>query len=178
VAQRLRRPVLRASIDNWHNPRETRLRRGAESPEGYYLDSFNLPALLAECLLPFNTGVGRIRTAAFDHRTDDPRNREEDVELRAALVVDGVFLLRPELRDLWNLAVYLHVPQEVTLARALQRDHDLFGGEEEVRRRYSRRYLPGQALYRQTANPVSHAHVVIDNSDLSRPVVVRWGDGW
>ncbi len=35
LAQQVARPALRVSIDDWHNPREVRLRRGDESPVGY-----------------------------------------------------------------------------------------------------------------------------------------------
>jgi uridine kinase len=35
------REVIRASIDGFHRPRAERMHRGPESPEGYYLDSFD-----------------------------------------------------------------------------------------------------------------------------------------
>ncbi len=44
LAQQVARPALRVSIDDWHNPREVRLRRGDESPVGYYMDSFDYEA--------------------------------------------------------------------------------------------------------------------------------------
>ena len=100
--------------------------------------------------------------------------RVDDVPPDAALLVDGVFLLRPELRRWWTLGVYLHVPEEVTPARAVPRDLPLFGSVEGVEERYRRRYLPGQALYRAEAHPVDVAHVVVDNSDPAAPVVLRW----
>ncbi|CAG0987847.1 partial uridine kinase, partial [Anaerolineae bacterium] len=38
-------PAIRASIDGFHNPREVRHQRGSLSPEGYFYDSFDYPAL-------------------------------------------------------------------------------------------------------------------------------------
>jgi len=38
---RLGRPVIRASIDGFHNPGAIRYARGKFSPEGYYFDSFD-----------------------------------------------------------------------------------------------------------------------------------------
>jgi len=35
------RPVIRASIDGFHQPQATRRRRGPLSPEGYFLDAFD-----------------------------------------------------------------------------------------------------------------------------------------
>jgi uridine kinase len=47
----------------------------------------------------------------------------------------------------------------------------LFGTEAEVERRYRGRYLPGQALYRDEADPIGHADLVLDNTDPARPVI-------
>jgi uridine kinase len=177
VSERLSRPVLRTSVDSWHNPRHVRLGRGEDSPEGYFLDSFDLPALLTECLVPFRAGVHRIRTAAFDHRADETLTSQEEAAANAALVVDGVFLLRAELRPLWDFSVYVDVPESVSLSRALDRDLDLFGSDEEVRVRCIRRYLPGQALYRQHERPLDHTDVLIDNCDAQHPRILRWRNG-
>ena len=38
-------PVIRASIDSFHQPRAVRYRRGIDSPEGFYYDSFDLKTL-------------------------------------------------------------------------------------------------------------------------------------
>ena len=43
----------------------------------------------------------------------------QHVAERATLYFDGVFLLRPELVTGWDLRVYVHVPEEITLSRAL-----------------------------------------------------------
>jgi len=94
--------------------------------------------------------------------------------LRAILVIDGVFLLRPELRELWTFSVYLRVSPEETLRRAHRRDLGLFGSAEEVERRYLGRYLPGQALYRQEADPEARAHILVDNEQTDEPRIERW----
>jgi uridine kinase len=54
------------------------------------------------------------------------------------------------------------------------RDVESMGSRPEVAARYERRYLPGQALYRQDAAPADHADIVVDNSDLAAPRVLRW----
>jgi len=174
LVRHLRRPAVHASIDSWHHPREVRMRRGDESPEGYYLDSFDYDALVRECLDPFASGAQRVRTARFDYRADCEVEALELVASDAVLILEGVFLLRPELQARWDLSVYLHVPESVTLARAVQRDMQLLGTAEKVRRRYERRYLPGQALYRRAAAPLDHADIVLDNSHPADPVVIKW----
>src|SRR5437868_7802169 len=61
------RPVIRASIDGFHHPRCVRYRRGPDSPEGYYEDSFDYAALRTVLLDPLGPqGNGRYRRAVFD----------------------------------------------------------------------------------------------------------------
>jgi uridine kinase len=174
VAERLRRPTLCASVDGWHNPRDIRLRRGAESPDGYYRDSFDLDALQEDLLTPFRSGAPVVQAVRYDYQHEQAAQKRQAVAPDAALLFDGVFLLRPELVATWDLTIYLHVPEEVTLARAVARDRYLFGDEVAVRQRYERRYLPGQALYRDHASPHEVADISLDNSDWSDPVVLRW----
>lgn len=175
LAQELPGPAIRASIEGFHHHREFRMARGWESPEGYYRDSFNLGALEEHLLAPFLAGAPMVRTRVFDFRNDSEVESEfEHVPPLCTLIVDGVFLLRPELRRWWDLAIYVHVSEEVTLARALERDAGMFGSREEAEYRYRARYLPGQAMYRQEAHPQDAAHIVIDNSDAESPVVRKW----
>jgi uridine kinase len=166
VASALPGAALRASVDGFLNPARVRRQRGELSAEGYYRDSFDYTALVQDLLDPFASGAGRVRPALDASVVNVPPT--------AGLVVDGVFLLRPKLRDWWTLTVYLRVPPAVTLERALVRDAELMGGAEEVRRRYEARYLPGQELYRGFVNPEAHTDVLVDNSDVERPQVLRW----
>jgi uridine kinase len=172
VAARLSMPAVRASIDGFHLPAQVRTRRGSLSAEGYYRDSFDYAALIEQLLLPFGSGADHVTTQVFDYREDAPRRRTTRVPPRCALLFDGVFLLRPELREHWTHAVYLHVSEDETIARALRRDLALFGSEEVVVERYRRRYLPGQALYRREARPLDAAHLVVDNEDPAAPTIL------
>lgn len=50
------RPVIRASIDDFHNPRSVRYARGPLSPEGYYFDTNHHDAFRQNLLLPLGPG--------------------------------------------------------------------------------------------------------------------------
>lgn len=177
VASHMTTVVCRASVDGFHHPASVRMRRGELSPEGCYRDSFDYDALAERLLIPFAEGSASVAVAVFDHRTDRACEVAHDVPPRAALIVDGVFLLRPELRSLWTCSLYLHAPAAVSIERALQRDVAAMGSDAAVVERYQRRYLPAQELYRVEADPQHHAHVVIDNRDATDPIVLKWGVG-
>jgi uridine kinase len=172
--QKRGRPVIRASIDGFHNPAQRRHHRGVTSPEGYYHDSFNYQALIASLLAPLGpSGSRQYRTKVFDYRSD--AELQEPLRLAendAVLIFDGVFLLRHELQPHWDLTIFVDTAFEVTLARAQQRDVSLFGNVAEVTRRYEQRYIPGQKLYLAECRPKDRANVVIDNNDLSHPVLL------
>lgn len=165
------RPVIRASIDGFHRPRQERYRHGENSPEGYYEDSFDYTALRELLLVPLESGGSQYyRRAVFDVHRDTPVSvYEEFAPTNAILLFDGVFLLRPELVALWDYRIFVNVDAEVALQRAMQRDVSLFGSPEAVQARYLQRYIPGQRLYFQLARPQKVADVLVDNNDPAHP---------
>ncbi|MGD8396345.1 MAG: hypothetical protein PVF43_12815, partial [Candidatus Eiseniibacteriota bacterium] len=178
------RPVIRAGIDGFHRPRRERLARGAESAAGYYHDSFDHEALRAALLDPLGPdGSRRYRRACFDYRSDRPLAPPLEIaDPRAVLLFDGVFLQRPELRDGWDLVVFVHAPFEVSAARARARDlsarPDVAAErgeaarrrlEREIERRYAVRYVPGQELYLDACRPRERADLVVVNTDPAAP---------
>lgn len=169
------RLVVRVSIDGFLRPRRERSESHAQSAAGYYSEAFDTEAFLRFVLVPLRTGGDlTIRLASYDYATDIRTIGESlVVEPDAVVLVDGVFLQRPALRDEWDLVVYVEVSEDETLARARFRDAELFGGAEETERRYRERYLPAQKLYRDEADPVATADVLIDNNNPMLPILLR-----
>jgi uridine kinase len=163
-------PVLRASLDGFQRPRAARYRRGAESPEGYYADAFDYPALVARLLAPLSPGGDRrCVTAVFDYRADAPVALAPVLAPPdAILLVDGVFLLRPELARYWDYRIFVDVAFETALARALERDGHL-GAVETITARYHRRYFPAQQHYLAAVQPRRQAEAVLLNDHPATP---------
>jgi uridine kinase len=163
------RPAVRASIDGFHRPRAERYKRGRQSAEGYFRDSFQLDRIVRDLLGPLGpAGSRRFKRAVFDYRNDAPVHLpEEDVQADAILLFDGVFLHRRELVSFWDATIYLDVPFEITVRRAAGRD----GWPVNVEAVENRRYVEGQRLYLRECNPRAVASIVVDNSDLARPVI-------
>jgi len=162
--KRCGRPVIRVTLDRFHNPRAIRYFRGRHSPEGYYRDSFNYDALIGNVLEPLGPGGSRqYRPAAFDYKTDEPvispQFRAAD---DAVLLVDGIFLQRSELREYFDFTIFLDVRFEISTERMAARD----GIAAD-----NRRYVEGQRIYFSECRPQSLARIVIDNNDLANPVL-------
>jgi len=167
--------VIRASIDGFHHPAGVRYHRGATSPEGYFLDSFDYTGLIDSLLRPLGPhGTRCYRRIIFDFRSDSALASPcEEAGPDAMLLFDMVFLLRPELRKYWDFTIFVRAGFEVTVRRAERRDRELLGTASDVRRRYEQRYVPGQELYFSEVRPEDWASVVFDNNDPAHPIMVQ-----
>jgi uridine kinase len=174
AVEQLGRPVIRSSVDGFHNPRELRYRRGRASPEGFYLDSYDYAALRMHLLDPLGPRGSRVYCpAVFDHVSDSPVPLlMRMASSGAALILDGLFLHRQELRDTWDFSIFLDAPFEITIPRGAMRGASW--GSPEPTASSNRRYIEGQRMYLRQDKPQARANVVIDYSDLAAPVVIAW----
>ena len=169
--------VFRAGIDGFHRPRIERYARGRRSPEGFYLDSYDYPTFRRVLIDPFRDGAQTaaatgFQLAAFDVVRDAPvESQWVTAPLDAVLVVDGIFLNRPQLRDLWDWSIWLDVPFETAFARMALRD----GSDPDPDAPANARYRQGQELYLDEARPREAASVIVDNTDFARPRIVGHG---
>jgi uridine kinase len=144
--------------DHFNRPRSERSPLPAEDPDY----GFAYGQLIRELLEPARTG-GRVeaRLRVKDWERDVWGEQDFVVEPGAIVLVEGVFLFRPEVVPLLDLKVWLEISFDDALARALARDADAMGGEDGVRERYATRYFPGQRLHLERDRPHEHADVVV-----------------
>lgn len=182
------RDVLRVGIDGFHRPRAQRVARG-RGPETFYEDSYDYAAFRRVVVEPFRRGEPV--TPAVNDVEADRRVHPDPVAVGAdtVLLVDGIFLQRPGLADVWDATVWVEVPFAVSVPRGNARfaapadeaadqpgnqpdgsshrhEHD-----PEPEAESNRRYVGGQRLYLADADPRGHATWVLDNTDLDRPVL-------
>jgi uridine kinase len=136
------RPAVRVSLDQFERGKAERYARGDLSPEGYYLDAFDLDRFHAHVL-----------------SIDGPAN--------VVVVVDGVFLHRRELVDLWHATVWVDADLEVAARRGAERNRVWFDSLDETHERYRVRYLPAQRRYIEEQLPHERATFIVRNTDLT-----------
>jgi uridine kinase len=169
----LGRPATHLTMDGYHQPREHRYRQGRRSARGYYEDAYDFGAFVRNVLVPLGPGGNRCyRRAILDLKTDEPL-MEDLVEVAndEIVVVDGTFLLGPELADHWDVSIFVDTSFAKALDRGLARDSTTFGGTSEAVRAYAERYHAAGHLYIRSVNPADRAMVIIDNEDLLHPQV-------
>ncbi|NUO57134.1 MAG: uridylate kinase [Hamadaea sp.] len=162
--------VIRATIDDFLVPRAQRYPRGEFSAESCYFDAHDYDALNRVLLDPLGPGGDRrFQPAIYDRTTDTALSPPvATASADAVLVFDGVFLLRPDLIDRWDLRVFVSTSPEKTVDRAVIRERSA-SSRAEVERRWHERYIPAQRLYFATARPTEYADIVVHNDEPERP---------
>jgi uridine kinase len=157
--------VFRASLANFHRPRNEREQDGGDSPRAFYEDSFDYSLFRRILIDPFRTaGSTGFVLAGFDEKRDEVIHQPKWITAGAdaLLIIDGLFLNRPDLAGLWNFSIWLTVSSEVALERlvdsGIHPDSDL-----------GKRALGADALYQSDADPSEKASAIIDNTDPDHP---------
>ncbi|MEV6846331.1 uridylate kinase [Actinoplanes sp. NPDC051411] len=164
------RHVIRATIDDFLFPRAQRYPRGEYSAEGCYFDTHDYDALNRVLLDPLGPdGDRRFQHAVYDHTTDTALSPPvTTAPVDAILLFDGVFLMRPELIDRWDLRIFVSIALERTVDRAVFRERQV-SSQADVERRWRERYIPSQQLYFATVRPTDLADVIVHNDEPQQP---------
>ncbi|WP_315741549.1 MULTISPECIES: uridylate kinase [unclassified Bradyrhizobium] len=170
---RIGRATIRTSIDGFHRPKRERYARGRHSAEGYYFDARDLDAVRRLLLEPLGPGGSLIySTASFDLDKDEPivapthRANQRDI-----LIVDGTFLQRSELRDAWEVVIFVDVDVKTAGERGTLRDANQLGGREAAEALYRDRYAPAFEIYERLSQPIQNANIVLDNREFETATV-------
>jgi uridine kinase len=161
-------PVILVEGDEFTRPTRERY---AEPDEGlgYYRDSFDY-GFVFERILPAvrSSFAGPIRVKVTDWERDTWRDGIVQIAEEAIVVVEGCFLFAGDGAREFDLSVWLELPLNEILPRALARPRDLerMGGQDGVRGRYENRYIPGQRLHLERDRPQEQATLVLR---VSRP---------
>ncbi|WP_223881153.1 AAA family ATPase [Nesterenkonia ebinurensis] len=147
--------------DDFLNPRAVRYRLGRNSPEGFFLHTYQLPALREKVLDPVHRGSRIITAQHFDHTTDSPVQTDPiAIESGEVVILEGMFLHQDELVEYWDFSIFLDVPFAVSVGRMAQRD----GTSPDPDDASNHRYVEGQRIYLSHCRPRDRATVVINHS--------------
>lgn len=171
VLRNMGHEVVRVGMDGFHNPRETRHRRGVFSVEGYVEDSFNYSAIRELVLNPLGPlGDLKYHPEIYDHTVEQSIiSSPVEVSSSAILILEGVMLFRDEIVDCFDYKILVQASDGVALGRAKKRDLKHFGDIQLLLEKYTKRFMPGQSYYREKCNPDLVADAILLNDDLSKP---------
>lgn len=143
--------VVCRTVDDFHHPPERRYQQGEYSARGYYEDAYDYRAVIDFLTRPAG---------------------------RCILLFEGIFLFRRELNAYWDFRILVDIDAATALSRALERDTDLIGPVEIVRRKYEERYEPAWQIYVNEERPEAKADVIIDNGNFDQPRILQPATGF
>jgi hypothetical protein len=165
------REAHRVSVDGFHRPRSQRYAHG-RTAETFYRDSYDHDAIRQRLVEPFRAGEPWVRAVHdVEREVVVDRAPEPAAGPGALLLVDGIFLHRPELADLWDAGVWLQVPFEVSVPRGNARFGAVLADEADPASAVNARYVGGQRIYLAAVDPADRATWVLDNTDLTAPLL-------
>src|SRR6266496_2644964 len=114
------RPVLRCSIDDFHPPgHKYRSRERPYTPISYYEEGYDYATFQTCVLDPVRYGGRPCRLAYWDSFNDVAFPEcWTNVPSGAIVIIDGIFLLRPEFRQYWDYTIWLQIDWETMIERA------------------------------------------------------------
>jgi uridine kinase len=143
------RAVFRASMDDFQNSRATREAKGIDTPAGAYSNTFDYVTFKRMLVEPFRSpgAIGSFVLQAFDEERDIPFEPKWTTgPADAFLIVDGIYLNRPELKGIWNFSIWV---EGSPAPEGLGNDVD--------------------DLYLAESIPRTTATAIIDNTDITLP---------
>lgn len=164
------RPVASLSIDGFHHPRPVRYAKG-RGPESFYRDSYDYTAFRRSVVTAFRQGLP-VAAAVWDVAADasvEGTHTELDLSQDCVLLVDGIFLHRPELCELWDASIWVQVPFTVSVPRGNERFPGQYDLDPEADSNH--RYVGGQRLYFAQCSPWEKATWILGNEDLAHPTL-------
>ncbi len=149
-------------LDDFLQPKEIRHCR-EDQVTGYFEDNFDYSSLVNRVLLPAREETSfKATLPTLELETDQVLERDFKFIGPGVLIIEGVFLFRKELREHFDLKIWLDISFEDAMNRVLQRQRDQrYGDINAIRARYEERFFPTQRFHIKRDDPASTADLII-----------------
>jgi phosphoglycolate phosphatase-like HAD superfamily hydrolase/uridine kinase len=161
----------RIHLDRFHHPRAIR-QSGPDEIDNFLNRTFDFETIIGKLLEPARAGntVDEF-IAAFDIEKDECGEEcYYHIDGDTVVVLEGLFLERPEVRRFLDFSIWLDISLEECLKRAEKRDIPRFG--EDFMKKYHTKYIPAQKRFMAERHPKENADLVVDNSVFLWPKIL------
>ena len=153
--------VIVFHIDDFITPRNIRYNENYPEWECYYDLQWRYDYFVNDVLHPIlETSCDHIEVELYDKENDTYYIEKYAVKNPTIVIVEGVFLQRKELENIYDYMIYIDIPEEVRLERVLGRD-TYIGNDAQITEKYVNRYFPAENYYIETCKPIDRADYVI-----------------
>jgi uridine kinase len=155
--------VALIGITPWREPPESRFTSDPQADAGqhFYDNAFRFDAFFEQLVDPLRAARAIDLEAEVTHLcAGDPVTRRYNFRDVDVVLVEGIFLLRRDLRERYDLSIWLECTLQTALARALRRKEGL--EEDELRHDYRQVYFAAQRVHLSRDEPKQAADLVLD----------------
>jgi uridine kinase len=111
-----------------------------------------------------------VNTPTYSYKTHLRKNKTNRIGKNGVLIIDGLFiLLKKNIRDFFDLTIFLNVDDSIRLERRIKRDVlERNRSEKEIRERFKKMIKPMHDKFIQPSK--IHADIIIDNEVIYQKV--------
>lgn len=148
-------------IDDLIHPKAVRYNNEVSEWECYYFLQWRYDYLIGEIIKPVRSGMPFHKNIElYDKDNDSYILSDTEIPVGSIVIIEGIFLQREELENVFDAVIYIDVPEETRLSRVLERD-GYIGNREQIAEKYRRRYFPAEHYYCKHCSPAEKADFVI-----------------
>ncbi len=148
-------------IDDFIHPKNIRYNDNYAEWECYYNLQWRYDYLLENVINPIKKN-GKFTGLIELYDKDEDRYEKKSVDIKegSVVLIEGIFLQREELSQIFDYMIYIDVPESERLKRVLKRD-GYIGTVDDIKEKYENRYFPAERHYVNMYSPSKLADYVV-----------------
>ena len=148
-------------IDDFIHPKSVRYNDSYAAWECYYNLQWRYDYLINEIVMPIKNGSKFNKNIElYDKDNDTYLLKNTVIPLGSIVLIEGIFLQRQELSDIFDYMIYIDIPEDIRLERVLKRD-GYIGSRQQIKDKYNNRYFPAEHYYIENCLPHKKADYII-----------------
>ena len=128
-------------------------------------NNFDWSRLINEVLDPIKKGKQKLKYGIYNWNENKVID-QKDVVVPKYIIVEGVGLLRDELKDYFDLSVWIDIPLGVATQQGKRRDKEEYKVDND--KSWDEIWTPNDLAYYESYNPQSRADLLIKLNEIKR----------
>lgn len=150
------------NVDGWLNLPEKRFDSGALA-ENFYQNAIRFDEFFSQLAVPLRDRRSIYLIADFVEETASHyRTHTYDFRDVSVVLVEGIFLFKPQYRDNFDLTIWIDCSFPTALARAIARSQEGLSPASTIAA-YETIYFPAQRIHLAQDKPREHADLIFEN---------------
>jgi uridine kinase len=155
------------NVDGWLNLPEKRFDRTVPATK-FYQNAIRFDEFFTRLVLPLRNRRSVHLVADFAEETASHyRKHTYDIRDVSVVLVEGIFLFKPQYRKYFDLAIWIDCSFPTALARAIERAQEGLSPANTIAA-YETIYFPAQRIHLAQDQPREHADLIFENDTYAR----------